>query len=54
MKLNDQAPSDEALESPALILPWARLALEAAVPARKPKKRLARQQPLKADWIQRA
>lgn len=36
MKLNYHTPPDEALESPALMLPWARLALEAAVAARKP------------------
>ena len=29
-------PPDDALESPALMAPWARLALEAAVAARKP------------------
>lgn len=39
MKLNYFTPPDEALESPALMLPWARLALEAAVAARKPKRR---------------
>jgi len=32
-------PPDEALESPALMAPWARLALEAAVAARQPKPR---------------
>ena len=42
MKLNYHTPPDKALESPALMLPWARLALEAAVTARKPKKRPAR------------
>ncbi|MCV0440959.1 MAG: TfoX/Sxy family protein [Hydrogenophaga sp.] len=42
MKLHYHTPPDEALESPALMLPWARLALEAAVTARKPKKRATR------------
>jgi DNA transformation protein len=37
MKLNYHTPPDEALESPGLIAPWARLALQAAVAARKPK-----------------
>lgn len=32
-------PPDEALESPALMAPWARLALEAAVAARQPRPR---------------
>jgi DNA transformation protein len=41
MKLNYHTPPDEALESPALMLPWARLALEAAVTARKPKRTTA-------------
>ena len=36
MKLNYHTPPEEALESPALMVPWARLALEAAVAARKP------------------
>jgi len=35
MKLNDHSPPDEALESPALMAPWARLALQAAVAARQ-------------------
>ncbi|MFN3493577.1 MAG: TfoX/Sxy family protein [Hydrogenophaga sp.] len=35
MKLNYHTPPAEALESPALMLPWARLALEAAVAARQ-------------------
>ncbi len=39
MKLNYHTPPAEALESPALMLPWARLALEAAVAARKPKRK---------------
>ena len=39
MKLNYHTPPDEALESPALMLPWARLALEAAVAARQPRRR---------------
>lgn len=42
MKLNYHTPPDEALESPSLMLPWARLALQAAVAARKPKKKPAR------------
>jgi DNA transformation protein len=37
MKLNYHTPPDEALESPGLMAPWARLALQAAVAARKPK-----------------
>ncbi len=41
MKLHYHTPPDEALESPALMLPWARLALEAAVAARKPKRSAA-------------
>ncbi len=36
MKLNYHTPPEEALESPALMTPWARLALQAAVAARKP------------------
>jgi DNA transformation protein and related proteins len=36
MKLNYHTPPDEALDSPALIAPWARLALQAALEARKP------------------
>lgn len=36
LKLNYHTPPAEALESPALMLPWARLALEAAVAARQP------------------
>jgi DNA transformation protein len=40
MKLNYHTPPAEALESPALMLPWARLALQAAVAARKPAKRI--------------
>jgi DNA transformation protein len=36
LSLNYHTPPDEALESPALMAPWARLALEAAVAARKP------------------
>lgn len=42
MKLNYHTPPDEALESPGLMAPWARLALEAAVAARKPKARKTR------------
>lgn len=37
IKINYHTPPDEALESPALMAPWARLALEAAVAARKVK-----------------
>ncbi len=40
MKLNYHTPPAEALESPALMLPWARLALQAAVAARRPAKRV--------------
>lgn len=39
MKLNYHTPPAEALESPALMLPWARLALQAAVAARKPRRK---------------
>jgi DNA transformation protein len=39
MSLHYHTPPDEALESPALMAPWARLALEAAVAARKPAKK---------------
>jgi len=42
MKLNYHTPPAEALESPALMLPWARLALAAAVAARKPKRNKVR------------
>lgn len=37
IKVNYHTAPDDALESPALMAPWARLALEAAVAARKPK-----------------
>jgi len=37
MKLNYHTPPDEALDSPALMAPWARLALQAALAARRPK-----------------
>ena len=36
MRLHYHTPPEEALESPALMAPWARLALGAAVAARKP------------------
>lgn len=36
MSLNYHTPPDEALESPALMQPWARWALAAAVAARQP------------------
>jgi DNA transformation protein len=36
MSLHYHTPPDEALESPALMAPWARLALAAAVAARQP------------------
>jgi DNA transformation protein len=36
MRLHHHTPPDEALEFPALMAPWARLALEAAVAARRP------------------
>lgn len=35
-RLHYHTPPDEALESPALMAPWARLALQAAVAARAP------------------
>ena len=37
IKVKYHTPPDEALESPGLMAPWARLALEAAVAARKPR-----------------
>ena len=36
MRLHYHTPPEDALESPALMAPWARLALGAAVAARKP------------------
>ncbi|MBL0944740.1 MAG: TfoX/Sxy family protein [Hydrogenophaga sp.] len=39
MRLHYHTPPDEALESPALMAPWARLALQAALAARAPAKR---------------
>lgn len=39
VRLNYHTPPPEAMESPALMLPWGRLALEAAVAARKPRRR---------------
>lgn len=39
IRMNYHTPPDEALESPALMAPWVRLALEAAIAARKPKTR---------------
>ena len=36
MKMNYFTPPAEALESPGLMMPWARLALQAALTARKP------------------
>jgi DNA transformation protein and related proteins len=36
MKLNYHTPPDEALDSPALMAPWGRLAMQAALEARKP------------------
>jgi DNA transformation protein len=39
VKVQYHTPPDEALESPGLMVPWARLALDAAVAARKPKLR---------------
>lgn len=39
MSLHYHTPPDEALESPSLMAPWARLALDAAVAARQPKPR---------------
>ena len=38
MKLNYHTPPDEAMDSPALMAPWAQLALQAALAARKPAK----------------
>ncbi|MCB2016537.1 MAG: TfoX/Sxy family protein [Hydrogenophaga sp.] len=37
MSLHYHTPPDEALESPDLMAPWARLAMQAAVAARSPK-----------------
>jgi DNA transformation protein len=36
IKMNYHTPPAEALESPALMLPWTRLALQAALAVRKP------------------
>jgi DNA transformation protein len=41
-------PPAEALESPALMMPWARLAMEAALAARKPAKSTASGKPGKS------
>lgn len=49
MKLNYHAPPAEALESAALMAPWARLALQAAIAARKPKPRARPMPELKTD-----
>jgi len=48
MKLNYHTPPAEALESPALMLPWARLAWQTALAARKPtvRKATARKPPV--------
>ena len=42
MQLRYYTPPAEALESPALMAPWARLALQAALAARKPARQSAR------------
>lgn len=42
MRLHYHTPPAEALESPALMEPWARLALQAAIEARRPVRRLAK------------
>lgn len=41
MRLHYFTAPEEAMESPALMLPWARLALQAAVAARAPRPRTA-------------
>ena len=41
MSLHYHTPPEEALESPARMAPWGRLALEAAVAARQPARRRA-------------
>ncbi|ODT31476.1 MAG: competence protein TfoX [Hydrogenophaga sp. SCN 70-13] len=41
MRLNYFTAPEEAMESPALMQPWARLALQAAVAARAPRKKAA-------------
>jgi DNA transformation protein len=41
MRLNYFTAPEEAMESPALMQPWARLALQAAVAARAPRKKTA-------------
>lgn len=53
MKLNYHTPPPEALESPARMLPWARLALQAALAARKPpvRKATARKPPAKKTAV---
>lgn len=43
MRLNYFTAPEEAMESPALMQPWARLALQAAVAARAPRKKAAAQ-----------
>lgn len=42
VSMNYHTPPAEALESPALMLRWARLALEAALAARKPPRQAVR------------
>jgi DNA transformation protein len=42
MSLHYHTPPEEAMESPALMAPWARLALQAALAARAPKARARR------------
>ena len=48
MRVHYFTPPDEALESPAWMVPWARLALVAAVAARKPSRPPRKRAALKA------
>lgn len=47
MSLHYHTPPEDAMESPALMLPWARLALQAALAARVPAKKARAARPAK-------
>jgi DNA transformation protein len=47
MSLRYHTPPEDAMESPALMLPWARLALQAALAARVPAKKARAARPAK-------
>jgi DNA transformation protein and related proteins len=49
IKVNYHTPPDEALDSPGLMAPWARLALEAAISARQPRRTRRKNTPPKAS-----